>query len=77
MTHRPYPNADRARRQRARHDDETPPGNIPPREPLTTAVAFERWAAAMRAAVPTAEQLLGAWADALKKRPVGSEEKTG
>lgn len=25
MSYRPYPNADRARRQVARHDDETPP----------------------------------------------------
>ncbi|MFD7705740.1 hypothetical protein [Streptomyces sp. NPDC059786] len=47
MTFRPYPNADRARRQAERHDFETPP--------LTAAPPS--FAAPMRAAQPSGRQL--------------------
>jgi hypothetical protein len=76
MSHRPYPSVDRALHQLDRHDDETRPQNATVHEPVTAALAVERWAAAMRAAVPTAQQLAASWAAALKPRPVSSEEKT-
>ncbi|MCX5097590.1 hypothetical protein OOK36_55135 [Streptomyces sp. NBC_00365] len=76
MSHRPYPSVDRARHQLDRHDDETRPQ--PPRayETATAAVVFERWAAALRAAVPAAQQLVASWNAAFNPRLASSEEKT-
>lgn len=76
MSYRPYPSVDRARHQVDRHDDEAGPQSAAPERPLTTAQAIEQWAAMMRAAAPTAQQLAAAWTAALKKRPASSEEKT-
>ena len=76
MSHRPYPNVDRARRQLDRHADEVRPQSTTTHEPVTAAVAVERWAAAMRAAVPSARQFAESWTAALRPRPVSSEEKT-
>jgi hypothetical protein len=75
MTHRPYPNPDRARHQLDRHDDETGP-LLPPRplSPLerqlheATSTATERLRPQLEA--------MGASVLAAFQRPVGSEENT-
>lgn len=76
MSYRPYPNVDRARHQLDRHEIEVRPRHLRGYDSVTAAVAVERWAAAIKAAMPTAAQLTTAWTVALKPRPVGSEEKT-
>ncbi|MGW3135913.1 hypothetical protein [Streptomyces sp. NPDC001139] len=76
MSHRPYPNVDRARHQLDRHDIEARPRPFRGYDSATAAVAVERWAAALKAAMPTAAQLTTAWTVALRPRPAGSEEKT-
>lgn len=75
MTHRPYPNADRARHQLERHDDETPPladGSAPTAGfGMPQIVISEEARAAMGARVAeVGESLRAAF-----RRPVGSEEK--
>ena len=76
MSHRPYPNVDRARHQLDRHEIAVPPRPFKGYDSATAAVAAERWARALKAAVPTAAQLTAAWTVALKPRPAASEEKS-
>lgn len=72
MTHRPYPNADRALHQVDRHYDETPPYAEP--RPMTQ---FERQLAegarvALERVAPIAARVLAGF----QPRPVGGEETT-
>jgi len=66
MAYRPYPNADRARHQLDRHDDETPPLTGPrPMTPFERAVV-DGATAAVRAAAPT----LTAMVEGFRRRAV-------
>ncbi|MDX2765644.1 hypothetical protein [Streptomyces europaeiscabiei] len=77
MTYRPYPNADRARHQIERHDDETPPLGEP--RPMTP---FEQQLARnaqeiLKAAQPTLALASARLRAAFRPRPVGGEETSG
>lgn len=73
MSHRPYPNPDRARHQVDRHDDETPPLTaLRPMTPMERGMV-EYATAAVRAAAPAVAAMVAAF----QPRPVGSEEQTG
>lgn len=54
MSHRPYPNVDRARRQVERHEDETPPY----REPRPLTPFGQQWAVNARAVLKAAQPSL-------------------
>ena len=70
MTHRPYPDVDRARHQLDRHDDETPP-LAPPRQmsPLERQL-FEGASAIVKAAQPGLELAAARLRAAFQPRPV-------
>lgn len=72
MTHRPYPNTDRARHQLDRHEDETPPYRKPRPMTPTEKALVDYATAAVRAAAPAVAAMKAAFAP----RPAGSEEKT-
>jgi hypothetical protein len=76
MTHRPYPNPDRARRQLDRHDDETPPFIWAPR-PLSQFERqfFEATSIARQALRPQLEAMSASLLAAFQ-RPAASEEQT-
>jgi hypothetical protein len=72
MTHRPYPDADRARHQIERHDDETPPYSEPrPLTPFEQKLAEGAQAALLRVA-PIAAGLRAAF----QPRPAGGGSLT-
>lgn len=77
MSHRPYPNPVRARRQLDRHDDETGP-LLPPRplSPLERQL-HEAVSAATQNLRPHLEAVATSVLAAFQPRPAGSEEKTG
>ncbi|MGV9756947.1 hypothetical protein ACWDUC_14165 [Streptomyces tricolor] len=76
MSHRPYPNADRARHQLDRHADETGPHAEPrPVTPMERQLA-EAAAAVMRAVQPNGITLADRLRAAFQPRPTSSEEKT-
>lgn len=71
MTHRPYPNPDRARHQIERHDGETPPLSEPrPMTPFEQHLV-EGATAALKVAVPAVARMVAA----MQRRPASSEEK--
>lgn len=73
MTHRPYPDVDRARHQLDRHDDETPPYTEPrPMTPLERAVV-DGAAAMVKAAQPGLELAATRLRAAFQPRPASSE----
>jgi hypothetical protein len=78
MTYRPYPNADRARHQIERHDDETPPLSDGSRQPPSLfgqrLLISEEAQAAMGASLAKVGASLRA---AFQPRPAGSEETSG
>ncbi|RPE40255.1 hypothetical protein EDD90_3291 [Streptomyces sp. Ag109_O5-1] len=69
MTHRPYPNLDRARHQLDRH-------RVSASIPSYSAEQFARGLATLRAAGWTAQELAEKWRAGLRPRSVGSEETT-
>lgn len=72
MTHRPYPNPDRARHQLDRHGDETPPLTAwRPMTPLEQTL-IEGASAMVRGAAPVLAAMVAGF-----KRPAGSEETSG
>lgn len=76
MTHRPYPNVDRALHQLDRHDDETPPLSEPrPLTPMERQLASAA-SAVMRAVQPDGITMADRLRTAFTLRPAGSEEKT-
>lgn len=78
MTHRPYPNADRARHQIERHDDETPPQTQVGQRPLSPLARqfFESAATYGEALRPQLQAVGESLRAAFQPRPVGSEENT-
>jgi hypothetical protein len=77
MTHRPYPNPDRARHQLDRHNDETPP--LPDGSDQPAAFTLPRLVVSdeARAAMGVRLAEVGASLRVAFQRPVGSEENTG
>lgn len=79
MTYRPYPNADRARHQIERHDDETPPqAQVGDRQmsPLERQF-FLAAAEAGEKLRPQLEAVGKSLLAAFRPRPVSSEETSG
>lgn len=77
MTYRPYPNADRARHQIGRHDDETPPlGEPRPLSPFEQQLARNAQEI-LKAAQPTLALAGARLRAAFQERLVSGEEASG
>jgi heme oxygenase len=76
MSYRPYPDADRARHQLDRHDNETPPLSDGSEEAGTFAAPRILISDEVREAMGALLASVGASLRAAFERPVGSEETT-